>query len=96
MRFLILLGASFTALAGSNSPNEFSQAHAMAHVRFLAALKSRTAGTSGESRAIRMFRHGFRPRSWTLSMNLDIKLTRAGVQARTTGLSRRLVLSRLT
>jgi len=60
MRFLILLGASFAALAGSKSPNEFSQAHAMAHVRSLAALKNRTAGTSGESRAIRYVREKLR------------------------------------
>jgi hypothetical protein len=45
--------ASSVAVAGSNSPDEFSQARALVHIRSLAALKNRTAGTSGESRAIR-------------------------------------------
>lgn len=57
---LLLLASSFAALGESNSPNEFSQTRAMAHVRFLAALKSRTAGTRGESRAIRYVREKLR------------------------------------
>jgi hypothetical protein len=60
LRSLAVLAASFVALVGSNSPDEFSQARAMAHIRFLAGLKSRAAGTSGESRAIRYVRDKLR------------------------------------
>jgi hypothetical protein len=55
-RSFVVIAASLVAVAGSNSPDEFSQARAMAHIRSLAALKSRTAGTAGESRAIRYAR----------------------------------------
>jgi hypothetical protein len=60
LRSLILLAGCSIALAGSNPPIEFSQARAMAHIRSLAALKSRTAGTSGESKAIRYVRQELR------------------------------------
>ncbi len=50
---LLLFAAYSTAMAGSNAPAAFSQVRAMAHVRSLAALKRRTAGTSGEAKAIR-------------------------------------------
>jgi hypothetical protein len=60
LRSLVAFAVSFVAVAGSNSPDEFSQARAMAHVRSLAALKTRTAGTRGESRAIRYAREQLR------------------------------------
>lgn len=56
LRSLLFLAVSVAALGGSNSANEFSQTRAMVHVRSLAALKNRTAGTSRESRAIRYVR----------------------------------------
>jgi len=56
LRFVTFLALSSAALAGSNSPKDFSQERAMAHIRFLAGLNSRTAGTSGELRAIRYVR----------------------------------------
>lgn len=59
-RCLIVLAAPLVALARSDSPAEFSQARAMDDVRSLAALKSRTAGTSGESRAIRYVKEKLR------------------------------------
>jgi hypothetical protein len=60
LRSLLFLAASVAALGGSNLANEFSQTRAMFHVRSLAALKNRTAGTSGESRAIRYVRERLR------------------------------------
>ena len=57
---LIVLAAPLVSLAGSDSPAEFSQTRAMADVRFLAALKSRTAGTNGESRAIQYVKEKLR------------------------------------
>lgn len=59
-RALILLVTFSAAIAESNSPNEFSQQRAMTHIRALAALKSRIAGTSGESRAIRYVKANLR------------------------------------
>jgi hypothetical protein len=53
VRLLLVLAASVAAVAGADSPNEFSTERAMAHIRALAALKSRTAGTSGEAGAFR-------------------------------------------
>jgi aminopeptidase YwaD len=52
-RPVILFAALSGATAGSNPPAEFSQERAMAHIRALAGLKSRTAGTSGEAKAVR-------------------------------------------
>lgn len=49
-----------TSVAGSDSLAAFSQDRAMAHIRTLAALKSRTAGSSGESKAIRYVKGQFR------------------------------------
>ncbi len=51
----LVLGALWSAsamLAASNPALDFSRARAMGHVRALSNLKSRTAGTSGESKAI--------------------------------------------
>jgi hypothetical protein len=59
-RCLIVLAAPLVSLAGSDSPAEFSQTRAMADVRSLAALKSRTAGTNGESRAIQYVKEKLR------------------------------------
>ncbi len=56
LRSLIFLAAGCAAIAGSNSPDEFSQPRTMAHIRSLAALKSRTAGSGGEVRAIEYVR----------------------------------------
>lgn len=53
LRSLVAFAVSLAAVAGSNSPDEFSQARAIDHIRSLAALQTRTAGTSGESKAIR-------------------------------------------
>jgi hypothetical protein len=60
LRSFAALVAWSVAVAGSNSPDEFSQARAMVHIRSLAALRNRTAGTSGESRAIRYVREQLR------------------------------------
>jgi hypothetical protein len=65
---LAVLWSASAALAGSNPALEFSRERAMGHVRALANLKSRTAGSSGESKAI---------------MYVAGKLRRAGLDVRT-------------
>jgi hypothetical protein len=49
---LALLWSESAALAGSDPALDFSRERAMGHVHALANLQSRTAGTSGESKAI--------------------------------------------
>jgi aminopeptidase YwaD len=66
-RPLILFVALSGATAGSNPPADFSQERAMAHVRALAGLKSRTAGTSGEAKAIRYVSNHLR------GLSLDVR-----------------------
>jgi hypothetical protein len=50
---LALLWSASAALAGSDPALDFSRERAMGHVHALANLQSRTAGTSGESKAIK-------------------------------------------
>src|SRR4051794_24937642 len=50
---LAVFWAASAALAASIPALDFSRERAMGHVRALANLKSRTAGTVGESRAIK-------------------------------------------
>jgi aminopeptidase YwaD len=57
---LIVLAAPLVALAGPHLLPEFSQTRAMADVRSVAALNSRTAGTKGESRAIQYVKEKLR------------------------------------
>jgi hypothetical protein len=83
---LIVPALALMSLAGSDSPAEFSQTRAMAHVRSLAALKSRTAGTSGEAKAIQYVKERLRGAGldvWTepfsfRSYHLDDAVLRTG------------------
>lgn len=51
--FPLAVWSALAAPAGSDPTLDFSRERAMGHVRALANLKSRTAGTSGESKAIK-------------------------------------------